>query len=230
MPHNDPSAEAFGRLATELQAADGIELTIESVVQFALHAVRCRYASVVLIGPGRRPQVMAMTDPRLTKLDEAVILADDGPLLTVIRENVAVLIPDIASDHRWPGAWSGALVAEGIRSAIHLPLQVGGRARAVLSLYSDVPNGFGPDELAVAHILADHATVAIAGARREVDLSHAADARNLVGQAMGILMERYNLDQERAFAVLKRYSQDNNRKLHDVAQELIDTRILRKPD
>ncbi|GAA1696572.1 GAF and ANTAR domain-containing protein [Kribbella yunnanensis] len=228
MPQHNSSAEAFGRLATELQAADGLELTIDGIVQFALTAVWCKYASVVLIGPNRQPQVMAMTDPRLTKLDEAVIEADDGPLLTVIRENVAVLVPDIANDCRWPAAWSDALIAEGIHSAIHLPLPIGGRARAVMSLYSDVPNGFGADELAVAQILADHATVAIAGARREVDLSLAADARNLVGQAMGILMERYDLDHEQAFAVLKRYSQDNNRKLHDVARELIDTRVLRK--
>ena len=57
-------------------------------------------------------------------------------------------------------------------------------------------------------------------------MAQAVDARKLVGQAMGILMERYDLDSDRAFEVLKRYSQDNNRKLRDVAQELIDTRKL----
>ncbi|TDD60638.1 ANTAR domain-containing protein [Kribbella antibiotica] len=226
MPQDHSSAEAFGRLATELQDADGVDLTVEAVVQFALQAVWCTYASVVLVGRGRKPQIMALTDPRLAKLDETQIQAADGPLLTVIRDQAALLIPDIAADRRWPGAWADALIGEGIRSAIHLPLLVGGSARAVLSLYSGEPNGFDTDDLAVAHILADHAAVAIAGARREVDLAHAADARNLVGQAIGILMERYDLDNARAFAVLKRYSQDNNRKLRDVAQELIDTRKL----
>ena len=48
----------------------------------------------------------------------------------------------------------------------------------------------------------------------------------LVGQAMGILMERFDMDADRAFAVLKRYSQDTNTKLRDVAQQLIDTRKL----
>jgi AmiR/NasT family two-component response regulator len=51
-----------------------------------------------------------------------------------------------------------------------------------------------------------------------------------IGQALGMLMERYKLDADRAFEVLKRYSQDNNRKLHDVAQELIDTRKLPPAD
>lgn len=54
----------------------------------------------------------------------------------------------------------------------------------------------------------------------------AVDARKLVGQAMGILMERFDLDGDRAFQVLRRFSQDNNRKLRDVAQELINTRKL----
>jgi AmiR/NasT family two-component response regulator len=52
------------------------------------------------------------------------------------------------------------------------------------------------------------------------------DARKLVGQAMGILMERYDLDADRAFKVLQRYSQSTNTKLRDVAQQLIDTRRL----
>jgi AmiR/NasT family two-component response regulator len=55
-------------------------------------------------------------------------------------------------------------------------------------------------------------------------LKVAVDARKLIGQAMGILMERYSLDSDRAFEVLRRYSQDTNTKLHEVAQQLIDNR------
>jgi AmiR/NasT family two-component response regulator len=57
-------------------------------------------------------------------------------------------------------------------------------------------------------------------------MAQAVDARKLVGQAMGILMERFDVDDDRAFAILKRYSQDTNTKLRDVAQQLIDTRKL----
>ncbi|MFF1818174.1 hypothetical protein ACFVWG_12815 [Kribbella sp. NPDC058245] len=104
MPQNHPSAEAFGKLATEMQNADGVELTVEAVVDYALQAVWCTYASVVLIGPNRRPKTMAMTDPRLIKLDEAQILAGDAPLLTVIRDQETLLVADIATDRRWSGA------------------------------------------------------------------------------------------------------------------------------
>ena len=60
-------------------------------------------------------------------------------------------------------------------------------------------------------------------------MAQAVDARKLVGQAMGILMERFDLDSDRAFAVLRRYSQDNNLKLRDVAERLIETRCLPAP-
>ena len=75
-------------------------------------------------------------------------------------------------------------------------------------------------------MLARHAAVAMDTARDTEHLWKAIDARNLVGQAQGMLMERFGVDAEQAFAVLRRYSQDNNVKLHVVAQRLIDTRTL----
>lgn len=61
-------------------------------------------------------------------------------------------------------------------------------------------------------------------------MAQAVDARRLVGQAIGILTERFDVDQDRAFSILRRYSQGTNTKLHDVAQHLIDTRKLPDPD
>jgi AmiR/NasT family two-component response regulator len=97
----------------------------------------------------------------------------------------------------------------------------------VLSLFNTQPNAFSADDEAIAHILARHASVAVASARDDETMAAAVDARKLVGQAMGILMERFDLDDTRAFEILKRYSQQHNVKLRDVAQELIDTRKLR---
>ncbi|TCO51254.1 GAF domain-containing protein [Kribbella antiqua] len=219
-------AAVFGRLAMDLHAVHGVEETVEAVVQFAVHALQCNYAGVLLIGRDRRPQVLAQTDPRVAALYRLQIDADDGPLITAIRQDSVVVLDDVDTQTTWSTAWADRVRAAGIRSAAHLPLQVGGRTVAILSLYSDVPDAFGTDELAVAHILARHASVAIANARQQASLAQAIDARKLVGQAMGILMERYDLDGDRAFEVLRRYSQQNNRKLRDVAQELIDTRRL----
>ncbi|TDC23162.1 GAF and ANTAR domain-containing protein [Kribbella albertanoniae] len=217
------SAEAFARLASELQTVDGIEETVEAVVQFALQALSCKFASVVLIAQGRRPEVVASTDPVLAELYQEQIDAGAGPLLTAIVENAVVQLPDVSAETRWSPELISRLTALGIHSAVHLPLMVSGRSQAVLNLYGET---FSPDDLAVAHILARHASIAIASARHQETMLRAVDARKLVGQAMGILMERYDLDGDRAFEVLRRYSQDYNRKLRDVAQELIDTRKL----
>ena len=79
---------------------------------------------------------------------------------------------------------------------------------------------------AVAHVLARHAAVAIGAARKEQHLWQAVDARKRIGQAQGILMERYDLTEDKAFAVLLRYSQDRNIKLRLVADQLVENGSL----
>ena len=98
----------------------------------------------------------------------------------------------------------------------------------MLELFNSEPFAFDDDDIAVAHILARHASVAVGTARQEETLWQAIDARKLIGQAQGILMERFGLDGDRAFAVLQRYSQDNNVKLREVARRLVDTGLLPK--
>ncbi|MFF0266796.1 GAF and ANTAR domain-containing protein [Kribbella sp. NPDC004536] len=218
------SADTFARLAIELHDAPGVEETIEAVVQFAQQALSCTHAGVALYTRGSQAEIAAVTDPVVTRYYELQIAAESGPLITALRERSTVLIRDTSTDERWPD-----LAASGIRSVLDVPLATGDAPRhpvGVLGLYSDEPDAFTADDEAIAHILAQHASVAVASARHEETMAQAVDARKLVGQAMGILMERFDVDGDRAFAILKRYSQDTNTKLRDVAQQLIDTRKL----
>ena len=75
-------------------------------------------------------------------------------------------------------------------------------------------------------MLARHAALALGKVQDSEHLLRAMDSRKLIGQAQGILMERFQLDDDGAFAVLRRYSQDKNLKLHDVARLVVDTRRL----
>jgi transcriptional regulator with GAF, ATPase, and Fis domain len=219
------AADAFAELATELHDSVGVEETVEAVVQFALQALTCSYAGVVLVTSGGRLEIAAVTDPVIEMIYEWQIQTGEGPVITVAREQVLVRVADTAEDPRWP-RWAETMTGLGIRSVLQVPLTVAGRAAGVLSLYNTKPDRFTEDDEAVAYILARHASIAVATARHEENLAQAVDARKLVGQAMGILMERYDLDSDRAFEVLRRYSQDGNVKLRDVAQQLIDTRML----
>jgi GAF domain-containing protein len=221
-----PTADTFARLAVELHDSDGVAETVETVVQFALQALSCRYAGLVLIERGRKPVIAAATAPVVADLYQLQLDAGHGPLMTSIESGKPVSVTDIANDDQWPADWRALAASIGVRSVLHLPLMPTDHPVGVLSFFSEQPDGFDCDDLAVGHILARHASIAVATARSEESLAQAVDARKLVGQAMGILMERFDLDGDRAFEVLRRYSQDSNTKLRDVAQQLIDTRKL----
>ncbi|MFD1858440.1 ANTAR domain-containing protein [Aeromicrobium camelliae] len=130
---------------------------------------------------------------------------------------------DISVDERWP-AWGPAVAELGIRSVVSVRLETPERRYGSRNLFSEHPKAFDDDDLAVAAIFARHASVAVASAQSEEGLRIAIDARKLIGQAQGILMERFDIDADRAFDVLRRYSQHHNRKLREVAEWVVTYR------
>lgn len=219
------AADVFARLAIELHGEAGVTETVEAVVQFALQAVSCTHAGVALSPRSGQLETVAATDPLVEEIDQLQLDTGEGPTLEVLAGRDTVLIPDTASEERWP-IWSPKVAALGVRSVLIVRLHTGSSTLGVLQLFDTEPYAFEGDDDAVAHILARHASVALATARQEASLWQAIDARKLIGQAQGILMERFDIDADKAFAVLRRYSQDNNIKLRDVAQRLIETRNL----
>jgi GAF domain-containing protein len=220
-------ADGFARLAVELHRAGGVDETVEAVVQFALQAEACAYAGVTLTVRGRR-EIAAVTDPLVAEIYQLQADLGEGPLLTALSEGITVHVSDVTTETRWP-MWAAHLTQYRVQSSLHVPMWVSEQLIGVLSLFNLAPNGFSADDEAIAHILARHASLAVASARAGETMRVAVDARKLVGQAMGILMERFAVDDDGAFEILKRYSQQNNIKLRDVAQELVDTRKLRGP-
>jgi len=95
-----------------------------------------------------------------------------------------------------------------------------------MNLYSRRPHAFDGEGQEIGQIFAGHAAVALAGAEHEEQLRAGMNSRDLIGQAKGILMERFRLTAQQAFDVLSRVSQELNRKLVDVAAELTETGAL----
>ena len=218
------AAERFAQLALDLHNTETMDETVEAVVEFAVQALGCSHAGVALIVRGQL-EIPAVTDPVVAEIFSLFVGGARGPLTEAMGEHSMVSVRDAAADGRWP-EWAGKVLELGVRSVLAVPLTTAADTVGVLCLYGAQPDAFGADEEAIAQILARHASVAVANARQEDNLARAIDARKLVGQAMGILMERYDLDEDRAFAVLRRYSQTTNTKLRDVAACLIDTRKL----
>ncbi len=223
---NGEHAEEFARMALELHEEPNVEQTVERVLEFACAAVGCGHAGVMLVlDKGRTIETAASTDPVVGKADQLQLECGEGPCLSAIVERDSFYVPDTATDQQWP-IWSQRVAELGLRSVLGIRLSTTESTIGALNLFDATPDRFDADDDAVAHILARHASIALATARQESTLLQAIDARKLIGQAQGILMERFDLDADRAFAVLRRYSQAHNIKLREVAQRLIDTRKL----
>jgi hypothetical protein len=126
-----------------------------------------------------------------------------------------------------PVVRSTGLAELGLRSALLVRLGVRDQTFGVLQLFDRRPDAFGREDEEVAEVLARHASIAVASAQQEASLWREADARKQVGQAQGILMERYGIDAQQAFGMLRQYSQENNTKLREIADQL--TRDRRAP-
>ena len=218
-------AEELAQLAIALHDEPTVEETVDLVLRYSLKAVDCEYAGVIFVHGRKRVETAAATDPLIEALDEVQMEVGEGPDMDVLSDRVSVLVSDTRADRRWP-AWAARVATYGIRSMLSVRLYTSASTVGTLNLYDSRPDHFDVDDQAVAHLLARHAAVALATARTTENLWQAVDARKLVGQAQGILMERYQLTPDQAFAVLMRYSQDNNMKLRDVAERLVSSREL----
>jgi GAF domain-containing protein len=158
-------ADAFARLAVELHDADGFADAIEAVVQFALQAENCTYAGVALATTGGRAEIGAVTDPVVETIYTAQLDAGAGPMLAALESGTTVYVADVTKETRWPH-WQSDVTAAKIRSVLHVPMTAGDQVIGVLSFYTLHPDAFTADDEAIAHILARHASVAVATARR----------------------------------------------------------------
>jgi GAF domain-containing protein len=113
-----------------------------------------------------------------------------------------------------------------VRSLLGVRLRTTAGVIGSLTLYDAQPGRFTAADRDEAVLLAGHAAVAMSSVAGRANLWRAIDSRQAIGQAQGILMERFALDGEQAFAVLRRYSQLHNSKLSEVAARLVATRRL----
>lgn len=218
-------AGELARMAVSLHEADTFVGTVDRVLEYAVAALGCDYAGLILVHEGRRVETVAATDPVVADLDAIQMEQGEGPDLEVIADREMVRVPDATLETRWP-RWAEKVAATGVRSMLGARLRTSDTVIGSLNFYDREPDRFTPEDADVAHLLAQHAAVALDSVREAENLWRAIDARNLIGQAQGILMERFDLDADQAFAVLRRYSQDHNLKLHLVAARLVETRGL----
>ena len=219
----DPgAAKTLSELARDMQAREDPDAILQLIVEAAVSEIEgADWAGTMLVTKGR-PRTQTYTDDIVMKLDDLQRDANDGPCLTSLREETTVRADDLADEPRWPRFTSGA-VEYGVRSMLSAQLFVREENLGALNLFSGKPHAFDHDSEQVTLLLASHAAVALVDARKIQHLKIALESRDLIGQAKGILMERFKVDASAAFGILVAISQHTHRKLHVVAEDLAAT-------
>lgn len=213
----------FAQMALDLHDAPTAESTIERIAEYAKLATACDEAGIMLVHARNQIETAAATSPRVGESHSLQIVHDEGPCLDAIMGDPWYVSDEVAVDPRWPH-WGPAVAELGLRSVLSLRLETRARRYGSLNLYADRVGAFDQDDIAVATIFVRHASVALANAHNEEGLQVAIDARKLIGQAQGILMERFDISADRAFEFLRRQSQAHNVKLRYVAEWVVDNR------
>jgi GAF domain-containing protein len=226
MSVRDSEKVALNRLATALAEVEGMDETAEQVVAFAVESLGASQGGITLIGHGaRRFETVGATHPDVREADRAQYVLREGPCVDAAVDSRMLISSDLEHDPRWP-RWGPAAAAFGFHSILSVELHGRGHRIGAINLYGKRGRQFSVEDLELARIFAYQSSAALASARSEQGLRAALETRTLIGQAQGILMERFDLDAEQAFGVLRRYSQTSNVKLREVVAEFVSTREL----
>lgn len=215
-------AETFGDIARTLLAERDPESTLRKIVQVSLKLIDSADHAGIDVIEGGQIRAVAPSDEVAERIDALQVELDEGPCLSAIREHEVFRTDDLTTESRWPQFGARAFDDTGIRSIMGFRLFAERDTYGALNIYSRQPNAFDDDAEAVGAVLAAHASVALATAREREHLQEALRSRDVIGQAKGILMTRGNIDEDRAFDILRQASQRMNIKLREVAARVVD--------
>lgn len=227
MPLTYDTALELAQLAGLVLSEPDVDAALTRVTLVAVAVVEpCDGASLTMRRAGV-PDAPASSDEWARSLDELQFAEQEGPCLNCLREGSVMRVRDLGEDERFP-SYGPRAAERGALSALSLPLAADGRTVGALNLYSRGRDAFGREELALGELLAAHAALAVQAAvayyssRDLADQMRAAmGSRADIEQAKGVLIARERISPERAFERLVAMSQTTNRKLREVAAELV---------
>jgi hypothetical protein len=205
---------------SELLTPGDLDHTLSQVTRAAVEVLPdVTSASITIRHADGTLDTVGQTDDVLLVVDAAQYQLQEGPCYLAAEDTVHVTSPDIGNDERFP-RYGEVAVAAGVRAQAGLRLFETPKTRGALNLYSDKVGTFA-DLTTTEELFTHHAATAISYAREVTNLKEAVNTRTSIGQAVGIVMERYELTDHRAFAFLLRMSQHRNVKLRLIAQEIV---------
>jgi GAF domain-containing protein len=219
------AVRAVAELAGELVDTPSLEELLDRALSLAIDVVPgCEQAGISLLH-NHVVETPASVGPLAKVCDKLQERLGDGPCITALLEADVIRIDDIRADDRWPEFAAGA-AREGVRSMLACRLATQRNKLGALNMYATEPNAFDAESEAMAIGYAAHVSFALSALDREANLRRALKSREVIGQAMGILMERHRITASQAFDVMVHASQRTNVKLRMIAEELVRTGSL----
>ncbi len=198
------------------------------VAELAEHAAAeipgAQYAGITLTRNAKHIDTPAATHYWPVLLDKIQQRHLEGPCLTAAWDEKTVHVPDMEAEDRFPDYRRDALAETPIRSIMAFQLFIAGESLGALNIYAEEPQAFSAEARTLGLIFAAHSSVAWNSARRDEQFQRALSSRDVIGQAKGMIMERYRVDAVQAFEVLRKLSQDSNVPLLQIASELVENR------
>jgi GAF domain-containing protein len=237
MPDNSDSSgptHASGALLNLLIDSPNLDAFLDQVVRLAAEVVSPTAACGMTVRRDGRPFTVSSSDDLAAQVDEIQYGADEGPCLESLRNGQIVEVDDLTRDERWR-RYRPHAIARGVVSSLSLPLAVDGQVVAALNLYAKQAGAFHEPARQHAEAFAAQCAAALALTLRQADqadlhqqLNEAMTSRSVIDQAIGILMGQQRCNATTAFDLLRQASQHRNRKLRDVAVEII-TNVTGEP-
>jgi GAF domain-containing protein len=216
-------AARMAEMARQVAAPSSVEEVLAGVTATAREIIPgVDAAGVLLITGTGRFESHAGTSELPHKLDALQEKFGEGPCVQAAVDELIVRSDDFTKEDRWP-QYTAAALEIGVHSGLSFKLYTSNKTAGALNLFAFRPNVFDAQSEAIGSVLAAHAAAAILASRRGEQLESALVNRDLIGQAKGIIMERYKVDAVRAFDMLRELSQSSNTKLVSVAQRVVDT-------
>jgi GAF domain-containing protein len=217
----DALAHVLSELARELHHADDPDDVLREAVEAAMDLVPGAQAgSVTALVGGKRVVHKAESGALPARADALMSEVGEGPCLDALHQRRIIRVDDMRREARWP-RFAPRAVELGALSMLAFPMFVKDDSLCALNLYAHEVDAFTDESEHVGRLLAAQAAVAYSGAQRAENLQAAIETRDLIGQAVGLLMERYSISANRSFDTLVRFSRQTNRKLREVAAELV---------
>jgi transcriptional regulator with GAF, ATPase, and Fis domain len=216
-------AEQLADAARSMQGWTSTKQTLDKIVQIATEIVHgCDLVGISVVRSDGI-DTPAGSNETLNRIDELQFTLKEGPCFDALHIHEVVHSPDLAHDERWP-RW-GPLIAHelGVVCIVSYRLYTTEDTIGAMNLYSLKPDACDSDDINNGHALAAHVGVALAASQNVEHLEQAISNRTVIGRAEGILMERFGIPPDQAFAVLRRVSQSRNVKLNLVAADLVRT-------